>query len=119
MNRVILIGRLCTDPELKYTQSGIAVANFTLAVDRFKEGEADFIRIVVWRKQAENCTNFLKKGSQVAIEGSLQIRSYEQDGQRRYLSEVIAHRVKFLDSRKSREKLDGTEVPYNPDEIPF
>ena len=72
MNKVILIGRLTRDPEMKYTKSGIPVANFTLAVDRYKKDEADFIRIVTWRNLAENCTNYLKKGSQACVEGSLQ-----------------------------------------------
>ncbi len=105
LNKVILIGRLTKDVELKFTQAGKAVANFTLAVDRpFKnqqgEKEADFIKIVVWGKQAENCANYIGKGSLVAVDGRLQIRSYDgNDGQRRYVTEVIADSVKFLDKR--------------------
>ncbi|MHB8157806.1 MAG: single-stranded DNA-binding protein, partial [Desulfocucumaceae bacterium] len=77
LNRVILIGRLTKDPELSYTQSGTAIAKFTLAVNRSRpnqqgEREADFIPIVVWQKQAENCANFIGKGSLVAVEGRLQ-----------------------------------------------
>ncbi len=99
LNRVILIGRLTQDPELRYTQNGTAVASFTVAVNRkFKRDEADFIPIVVWNKPAENCANYLGKGRLVAVEGRLQIRSYEtQDGQRRRVSEVVAEEVKFLD----------------------
>lgn len=99
MNNVILIGRLTKDPELKYNPSGVAVANFTLAVDRSfsKEKKADFIPIVVWRKQAENCKNYLEKGSQVALEGRIQVRDYEdKEGKRRYVTEVVAENVKFL-----------------------
>lgn len=120
MNKVILIGRLTRDPEMKYTKSGIPVANFTLAVDRYKEDEADFIRIVTWRNLAENCTNYLKKGSQACVEGSLQIRSYEVDGQKRTIAEVVANNVKFLDTRKAESTgAEGKEVAYNPNDIPF
>jgi len=108
LNKVILIGRLTRDPELRFTPAnGIAVTNFTIAVDRpftnqKGEREADFIRIVVWRKLAEICANNLSKGRLVAVDGRLQIRSYEaQDGQRRYMTEVVANEVKFLDKGKS------------------
>ena len=103
MNKVFLIGRLTGDPELKYTPNGTAVANFTIAVDRpytNKQGkrEADFIRIVAWRKLAEVCTNNLGKGRLVAVSGRIETRSYEaHDGQRRYVTEVVAEEVKFLD----------------------
>ncbi len=99
LNRVIIIGRLTQDPELRYTQNGTAVATFTVAVNRkFKRDEADFIPVVVWNKTAENCANYLGKGRLVAVEGRLQIRSYEtQDGQRRRVTEVVAEEVKFLD----------------------
>lgn len=102
LNRVVLIGRLTRDPELRYTQSGIAVASFTLAVDRgFKnangEREADFIDVTVWKQQAENCANYLSKGKLVAVDGSLRIRSYETaDGQKRKAAEVVAENVRFL-----------------------
>lgn len=105
MNKVILIGRLTKDPELRYTSSNIATASFSLAVDRNftnqnGEREADFINIVVWRKQAENCKNYLSKGSQVAVEGRIQTRSYDgQDGQKRYVTEVVADNVQFLGTK--------------------
>ncbi len=103
LNRVILIGRLTRDPELRYTPSGAAVASFSLAVDRRftnaqGEREADFIRIVAWRKLAEICSNQLGKGRLVAVDGRLQVRNYDgQDGQRRTVSEVVAEDVRFLD----------------------
>lgn len=107
LNRVVLIGRLTRDPELRFTQSGIAVASFTLAVDRnFKnaqgERETDFIDIVVWRQQAELCANYLAKGKLAAVDGSLRIRSYEtQDGQKRKAAEVVADSVRFLSPKDS------------------
>lgn len=127
LNRIILIGRLTRDPELRYTPSGKAVANFSLAVDRNRtsasgERETDFIDIVVWDKQGELCANYLGKGRLVAVEGRLQIRSYEtQDGQRRKAAEVVAQSVRFLDRAKAAaggESDVGTEVPYE-DDVPF
>ncbi len=105
MNKVFLIGRLTRDPELRYTSNNTAVASFTLAVNRpfsnqSGEREADFINIVVWRKQAENVKNYLTQGSQVAIDGRLQTRSYDgEDGKKRYVTEVIADNVQFLDTK--------------------
>jgi len=106
MNKVILIGRLGQDPELRYTPNGVAVCNFSIAVQRpftNQQGErdVDWVDIVVWRKQAENCANYLAKGRQVAVEGRLQVRSYETDeGQRRRVTEVVANNVQFLGSRQ-------------------
>ena len=97
MNRAILIGRICTDIDLRYTQNDIPVATFTLAINRNSE-ESDFIPIVVWRKQAENCSKYVSKGSKIAIEGTIQTRSYEKDGQKRYKTEVVAQSVQFLDN---------------------
>ena len=107
MNKVVLIGRLTRDPELRYTGSNTPVATFSLAVNRNftnqnGEREADFINIVVWRKQAENVKNFLTQGSQVAVEGRIQTRSYDdQNGQKRYVTEVVADNVEFLGSKSS------------------
>ena len=115
MNHVVLIGRLTGDPELRYTPNGVAVTNFRIAVDRTfsnskGEREVDFIPIVVWQKQAENCANYLKKGQMVAVEGRLQVRSYEaKDGQKRWVTEVYANNVQFL----SRPKEEG-EGPAGP-----
>ena len=107
LNRVILIGRLTADPELKYTPSGIAVAQFRIAVDRplsaearsqGQEKQADFIDIVAWRQSAEFASQYLTKGRLVAVEGRLQIREYQtQDGQRRKAAEVVADNLKGLD----------------------
>ncbi len=105
LNRIILIGRLTRDPELRYVPSGQPVASFTLAVDRpfvNQQGErgTDFIDIVAWRKLAEQVTQHLSKGRLVAVEGRLQIRSYEtQDGQKRKVAEVVADAVRFLDRK--------------------
>ena len=107
MNKVILIGRLTRDPELRYTGSNTPVATFSLAVNRSftnqnGEREADFINCVVWRKLAETVKNYLSQGSQVAVEGRIQTRTYDdQNGQRRYITEVIADNVEFLGSRNS------------------
>ena len=107
MNKVFLIGRLTRDPELRYTGNNTAVATFSIAVNRnFSnaqgEREADFFNITVWRKQAENVKNYLSQGSQVAVEGRLQTRSYDdKDGQKRYVTEVVADNVEFLGSKNS------------------
>ncbi len=122
LNKIILIGRLTKDVELRYTESGKAVANFTLAVDRpFKkaqgEKEADFIRIVVWGKQAENCANYIGKGRLAAVEGRLHIRSYDgNDGQRKYITEVVAETVEFLDKPKEEPlvEFEGPEFEGEP-----
>lgn len=105
LNRIVLIGRLTRDPELRYVPSGHPVASFTLAVDRpfanqQGERETDFIDIVAWRKLAEQVSQHLSKGRLVAVEGRLQIRSYEtQDGQKRRVAEVVADGVRFLDRK--------------------
>lgn len=109
LNRVILIGHLANDPELKYTPSGIAVSTFRVAVSRpftnaQNEREADFIDIVAWRQTAEFAANYLGKGRLVAVEGRLQIRSYQaQDGSRRRVAEVVCENLKAL----NRPKEDG------------
>ena len=106
MNKVILIGRLTKDPELRYLTSGVPVTNFTIAVDRpflnqQGEREADFIKIVVWRKLAESCAANLNKGRLVGVSGRLQIRTYDdENNQRRWITEVVADEVKFLDCQK-------------------
>jgi single-strand DNA-binding protein len=115
LNRIVLIGRLTRDPELRFTATGTAVANFTLAVDRQRpnsqgEREADFIRIIVWGKQGETCSNHLGKGRLVAVDGRLQVRTYQaQDGQNRTSAEVVAENVRFLD-RAQRTPGEGTGV---------
>ena len=109
MNKVILIGRLTRDPEMNTTPSGVANTRFSIAVQRTftnqnGEREADFINCVAWRKQAENISKYVSKGSQVAVEGRLQSRSYDaQDGTKRYVTEVIADNVTFLGSKGSNQ----------------
>lgn len=107
INRVVLVGRLTRDPELRYTPNGVPVTSFTLAVNRTftnqqGEREADFINCIVWRKQAENVANFLKKGSLAGVEGRIQTRSYEnQEGRRVYVTEVVCDSVQFLEPKGS------------------
>ncbi len=120
LNHIVLTGRLTDDPKMSYTSSGVAVARMTLAVDRgFKDKEGknqvDFIPIVVWRKLAETCTNHLKKGTLTCIEGRLETRSYEKDGQKHKVFEVLGEKVHFLEWPKDKHQ----EVPYNPEDIPF
>ncbi|BAE83986.1 hypothetical protein DSY2197 [Desulfitobacterium hafniense Y51] len=129
MNRVVLIGRLTKDPELRYTPSGVAVASFTLAVDRsFKnangERETDFIPCVVYRQLAELCSNYLDKGKLAAVDGRLQVRTYDaQDGQRRWVYEVVAENVRFLSPKggaahTASGEAYGHEMSLD-DDIPF
>src|SRR5919197_3811840 len=112
LNRVILIGRLANDPELKYTPSGVALSRFRVAVNRPMapnaqgEREADFIDVVAWRQAAEFAANYLGRGRLVAVEGRLQVRSYQaQDGTRRRVSEVVIDNLKALD--RPRESAEG------------
>jgi single-strand DNA-binding protein len=126
LNICVLIGRLTKDPDLRYTPNGKAVATFTLAVDRAfsKEKEADFIPCVAWGKTAENCANYIGKGSLVAVEGRIQVRTYEaKDGGKRWATEVIADNVRFLDRRSSDNGGSttdiGEEVEFNQEDIPF
>jgi len=130
LNRIVLIGRLVRDPELRYTPNGVATCGFTLAVDRSfvnqkGEREADFIDIVTWRKLAEVCANHLGKGRLVAVDGRLQIRSYETaEGQRRKVAEVVAEDVRFLDRPDRAKDGFGGDPEYggpgpDQDDIPF
>lgn len=106
LNRVVLVGRLTKDPDIRYTQSNVPVVSFTIAVNRqftnsaTGEKETDFIPIIVWRKQAENVKNFIHKGSLVAIDGRIQTRTYDdQNGVRKYVTEVVADNVAFLEPK--------------------
>ena len=114
LNRTILVGRLAADPEVRYTTNEIPVARFALAVGRpSKNGdkEVDFINIVAWRGLAKICGEYLKKGKPVAIEGKLQIRKYEKDGQKRSFTEVVASNMQMLDTKFFKES-----DPKNEDE---
>lgn len=110
MNKVFLIGHLVKDPELRYTSSNIPVASFILSVNRNfinqnGEKEVDFINIVSWKKQAENIHKYCFKGSKVAIEGRVQVRSYDdQNGQKRYITEVVSENIEFLSTKKEETK---------------
>lgn len=113
INRVVLVGRLTRDPELRYTSSGAAVASFTVAVNRQftnsqGERDADFIGCTIWRKAAENFVNFTKKGSLVGIDGRIQTSSYDnQQGQRVYRTDVIVENFSLLESRAESERRDS------------
>lgn len=137
MNKVILIGNLSKDPELSTTNGGVSVCRFTIAVQRrFQnadgEREADFINVVVWRAQAENCHKYLRKGSKCAVDGRIQTSSYEaQDGTRRYVTEVVADNIEFVGSRRddgdapaaARSEKPSKPVaelePIDDDSLPF
>lgn len=103
MNKTILLGRLVRDPEVKYTSTGKAVAQITLAVDKFSNGEkqADFIPVIFWEKQAELVGNNVVKGDRILVEGSISTRSYEaKDGSKRSVTEVIAQRMEFIERKE-------------------
>ncbi|MBW7475922.1 single-stranded DNA-binding protein [Paenibacillus oenotherae] len=136
LNRVILIGRLTKDPELRYTPSGHATSTFTLATDRpFSSGqgerEADFIPIVTWRQTAEACANYLRKGRLCAVEGRIQTRNYENnEGRRVYITEVVADNVRFLERGQTPQSSpergqgdpfpdDGRPIDISDDDLPF
>ena len=126
MNKVVLIGRLTRDPELRYTGSNTPVASFTLAVNRnFSnqqgEREADFINVVVWRKQAENLAKYCTKGSQVAVEGRIQTRNYDaQDGTKRYTTDVIVETFEFLGNKnRNSNDLPDDITPVDDEDTPF
>ena len=127
MNRVILIGRLARDPEIRYTQSGKAFCRFTIAVDRRfsraaqQEGQqtADFIPVTCWEKLAEICGNNLTKGRRVGVEGRIQVRSYDgNDGQRKYATDVVADNVEFLDSKNAGGSSGGYNAPMGSSTAP-
>ena len=122
MNKVFLIGRLTRDPELRHTGSGMAVCQINVAISRRtgqgRDPETDFINVVVWDKQAENVSRYLSKGRQVAIEGRIQTRSYDNnEGKRTYVTEVIASNVEFLGSASDNSNSNRETSPMN--ENPF
>jgi single-strand DNA-binding protein len=129
-NKVILVGNLTRDPELRYTPSGASVCNFDLAVDRnytTQGGEnrkdTTYVTIVAWGKQAETCAQHITKGSQVLVDGRLQQRSWETpEGQKRSKLEVVAERVQFLGPRKNGSAAPESEAPADagvPEDVPF
>jgi single-strand DNA-binding protein len=111
MNKVFLIGNLTKNPELSTTGSGISVCKFTLAVSRRfsnKDGvrDTDFLPVIVWREQADHCNKYLKKGSKAAVSGSIQTRTYDAEGGRRYITEIIADEVQFLTTKNDSDSAD-------------
>jgi len=123
MNRVMLIGRLTAKPELRYTNSNVPFARFTVAVNRQfnnQDGnrDADFINVIVWRKQAEVICNYFDKGNQIAIEGRLQTGSYDaQDGTKRYTTDVVLDQFHFIESKAQRES--GSNYSSQNDVSPY
>lgn len=124
MNKVVLIGRLTRDPELRYTTSNIPTTTFTLAVNRQFQNqngvrEADFISIVMWRKQAETAKKYLTKGSLISIEGRIQTRNYDgADGKKVYVTEVVADNFEFLESKGQRSTNDMNDFNSMEQNIP-
>ena len=122
MNKVFLIGRLSRDPELRHTTSGMPVCQINVAISRpvsqGREPETDFINVVVWNKQAENVARYLSKGRQIAVEGRIQTRNYDNnEGKRTYVTEVIASNVEFLGSANDNNRTNTNSNPF--DENPF
>ena len=120
MNKVILVGRITKDPELKTVQSGSAVVNFTVAINRpttsnngdQNQSNADYINCVIWNKQAENLAKYVKKGQLIGVEGRIQTRTYDANGTTRYITEVLCDNVQFLDTKKD----NGSSQEQSDDE---
>ena len=117
MNKIILVGRLTRDPELRTTPTGRNVCQFSVAVSRNftnanGEREADFINCVVWDKQAENLVKYQKKGNQIAVEGRIQTRNYDdKDGKKVYVTEIFVSNISFLDSKGNSDSVNNLEEP--------
>ena len=133
MNQVVLIGRLTKDPELRATSNDKQVASFTLAVDKYGEG-ADFINCIVWGKSAENLCKYQEKGSQIALNGRIQTRTYDDaKGNKQYITEVVAESIEFLGNKKEQKeetsnpfeefgnnlKSQGNGIEIHESELPF
>ena len=130
MNKVVLIGRLTQNPELRYTQAGKEVASFTLAVNRFRKDDvADFIRCSCWGKTAENLAKYQTKGNQIAIAGRIRTGSYnDKDGKKVYTTEVVADEIEYLGSKRDSQNEnkefgvpldDFTPISDDDDDLPF
>ena len=126
VNKVILVGNLGADPEVKHTQSNRAVCNLSVATSEQwkdkqsgqKQEKTEWHRVTVWGDQAENCGKYLAKGRMVYVEGKLQTRSYDKDGQKHYATEVVADRVVFLDGGERGDRGTGFQVPRGTDSFP-
>jgi single-strand DNA-binding protein len=120
MNRAMLVGRITTKPELRYTSSNLPFTRFSIAINRTYSNnqgqrETDFINIIAWRKQAENICNFLDKGSLVSVEGRIQTGNYDdKDGNKRYTFEVVADSVQFLESKSQAQSRSNSSNSYEP-----
>lgn len=126
MNEVVLMGRLARDPELRYTQSGSAVASFTVAVDRefSKDQEVDFINCIAWQKAGEHVAQYYKKGNRILLKGRIQVRTYEgNDGQKRWATEVVVNRTEFVENKQNSssgsDNMEGEYVEFDDDTLPF
>ncbi len=136
MNRVTEVGRMTKDADLRYTANGTAVANFTIAVDNpHKKDETFFFNCVAWRKQAENLANYMRKGSQIGVDGHLQSRSFDNsEGKRVFVTEIVADYIQFLESKgdkqsqsnnqqsngqQNQQPQDGDPIDISDDELPF
>lgn len=124
LNRVVLIGRLTKDPELRFLTTGTAICTFTLAVDRpkykDKDKETDFLNCQAWGKVAESCANYLAKGKMAAVDGQIRIETWEKDGERKYKTVINAENVRFLSPKSevpSEMRLE--EMDINSDDLPF
>lgn len=123
MNKAIISGRMTKDPELRFLPDGKAVSTFTLAVNRMKKGEADFIKVTVWGNSAESVAKYCFKGSLAEVDGSIRTGSYEKDGKKVYTTDIMANQVNFLDTKKkdgeNSESADPFDEIISDAEIPF
>lgn len=124
MNKAFIVGNLTREPEVKTTTTGQTVCNFTIAVSRrFKKDETDYIPIVVWNKQAENCGKYLSQGSKVSVSGEIQTRNYEGKNGKVYVTEVVADEVEFLGSKtqKTEPSADDefADIMQEDENLPF
>lgn len=123
MNTVILVGRLGADPEIRHLESGKSVANFNIATNRTKD-ITDWHKVTVWGNAVDVIEKYVKKGSQVGVNGSLQTRSYEKDGQTRYVTEVVCYNISLIGSKneiseQSNTSIDKKDESYIDDDLPF
>ena len=126
MNKVILVGRITKDPELRSLSSGSSVVNFTIAVNRpvaqnadQNASNADFINCVIWNKQAENLAKYVKQGSLIGVEGRIQTRNYESNGTTRYVTEVLCDNVQFLETKNSGARSQQEDAVEEKEEDSF
>ena len=121
INNVVLVGRLTREPELKKTQSGVSFVNFTVAVnrtytDQSGERQADFISCVVWRAQADNLARYMRQGSLIGIEGRIQTRTYESEQGTRYITEIVANSIQFLETKSTQSQQQSSQSSKNNDD---